>query len=134
MRMNPEPEAAAVAGEDAPTGLELLYSQHRAQLLRFLRARTGDAAESEDIVQELWMRLRTQHVGPVANGRAYLFQMANNLVLDRARERARRARRERLWTEAVQLQAPAEGEAAAPGPAPDEELIGQEERRQLAAL
>jgi len=129
--MNRDP---AQSGGVAPGGLERLYTQHRAQLLRFLRARTGDAAEAEDIVQELWLRLRTQHVGPVANGRAYLFQMANNLVLDRVRERQRRARRDRLWTEAVQLQAPAEGEAAAPGPAPEEALIEQEQQRQLAVL
>ena len=119
------------AGERA--GLVQLYSQHRAQLLRFLCARTGDAAEAEDIVQELWLRLRTQRVGPVSNGRAYLFQMANNLALDRARERQRRARRDRLWTESVQLEGAAQGEVAAPGRQPADELIDQEELQQLSA-
>lgn len=124
----------AAEGVRAPNdGLTLLLGEHRAQLLRFLRARTGDAAEAEDIIQELWLRLRTQPVGPVANGRAYLFQMANNLVLDRVRERQRRARRDRQWSESVQL-APGSGEeVAAPDPAPPDALIEQEELQQLAA-
>jgi RNA polymerase sigma-70 factor (ECF subfamily) len=125
----------AVAGSTAPVndGLSLLLQQQRAPLLRFLRARTGDPAEAEDIVQELWLRLRTQPVGPVSNGRAYLFQMANNLVLDRVRERQRRARRDRQWSESVQLQDGGSGEVAAPDPAPDDALIEQEQLRQLAA-
>jgi RNA polymerase sigma factor (sigma-70 family) len=132
----PVSDAAARNGQGdagAQAGLVLLYTQHRAQLMRFLCARTGDAAEAEDIVQELWLRLRNQRVGPIANGRAYLFQMANNLALDRVRERQRRARRDRLWTETVQLEAAAQGEVAAPGPQPAEELIDQEELQQLAA-
>jgi RNA polymerase sigma-70 factor (ECF subfamily) len=80
-------------------GLAAAYDGHRAALLRFLRARTRDAAEAEDIVQELWIRLREVHSGPIANARAYLFQMANNLVLDRERERRRRMARDRNWTE-----------------------------------
>jgi RNA polymerase sigma-70 factor (ECF subfamily) len=112
-------------------GLVLLYTQHRPQLLRFLRARTGDAAEAEDIVQELWLRLQKLDTGPIGNGRAYLFQIANNLVLDRVRERQRRARRDRQWAESVQLDDAAGGEVAAPGPAPAEALIEQEELRQL---
>jgi RNA polymerase sigma factor (sigma-70 family) len=79
------------------TGLAALYLQHRAELVRFLAARTGDREEAEDIVQELWLKVRGTDSGPVANGRAYLYRMAQNLVLDRLRERGRRNVRERLW-------------------------------------
>jgi len=131
--VNDEAARSGQADAGAQAGLVLLYTQHRAQLLRFLCARTGDPAEAEDVVQELWLRLKTQHVGPVANGRAYLFQMANNLALDRVRERQRRARRDRLWTESVQLESVAQGEVPAPGPQPAEELIDHEQLQQLAA-
>jgi RNA polymerase sigma-70 factor (ECF subfamily) len=117
----------------AADGLQQVYVEHRPQLLRFLRARTGDAAEAEDIVQELWLRLQKQRTGPVGNARAYLFQIANNLVLDRFRERRRRARRDRLWVDAVQSQDASGGVVAAPEPAPPEALIEQEELGQLAA-
>jgi RNA polymerase sigma factor (sigma-70 family) len=124
-------EAGTDAQLAASSGLEQLYQEHRAQLLRFLRARTGNSAEAEDLVQELWLRLRRQSSGPIANGRAYLFQSANNLALDRARERQRRARRDRLWGES--MQDGTGGEPAAAEPAPDQALIEQEEAQQLAA-
>lgn len=79
--------------------LEALYGVYRSELLRFLTARTGDASEAEDIVQELWIKARQTARTPVANGRAYLYRMAQNLVVDRLREKQRRVRRERIWSE-----------------------------------
>ncbi|MEA1086344.1 RNA polymerase sigma factor [Sphingomonas sp. CD22] len=83
----------------AETGLAGLYVEHRAALLRFLIARTGAPAEAEDILQELWLRIATAPSGPVANGRAYLYRMAQNLVVDRIRERSRRTARETAWAD-----------------------------------
>lgn len=74
-----------------------MFEAHRAELLRFLVARTGNPAEAEDLIQELWLRTRRTPSGPVANGRAYLYRMANNLVLDLVRERRRREQREKVW-------------------------------------
>ena len=83
---------------DDASGLTALIGRHRAELLRFLIARTGDRDEAEDLLQELWLRVRGSDPGPVANGRAYLFRVANNLVLDRVRERNRRVARDaRDW-------------------------------------
>lgn len=79
-------------------GLKRLYVLHRPELLRFLVARVGDRDEAEDIVQEVWLKLDSAHAGPITNGRGYLFRIAQNLVLDRLRERKRRERRERNWT------------------------------------
>lgn len=124
------------AGDGATTasdGLEQLYLQNRSLLLRFLRARAHDAGEAEDLLQELWMRLARQPAGPVGNGVGYLFQAANNLVLDRARERRRRNLRDRLWTEAELGQDTAMGELAAKTPSPVDALVEQEEVRQLQA-
>ena len=79
--------------------LNALYGVYRPELLRFLIARTGDPAEAEDIVQELWIKARQPSSAPVANGRAYLYRMAQNLVVDRIREKQRRIRRENIWSE-----------------------------------
>ena len=46
------------------------------------------------------MKLADLSVGPIANGRAYLFRMANNLALDRVRRRQRAMRRDRAWSSA----------------------------------
>lgn len=80
-------------------GLGAHLEGQRPALLRFLAARCGDPAEAEDLLQELWLKIATTPTGPIANGRAYLFQMANNLVLDRARATQRAMRRDRAWLE-----------------------------------
>jgi RNA polymerase sigma factor (sigma-70 family) len=54
-------------------------------------------------------------------------------VLDRVRERRRRARRDHDWTESVQAGGWAAGEIAAPEPSPPELLIEQEELQRLSA-
>jgi RNA polymerase sigma-70 factor (ECF subfamily) len=84
---------------DDVQGLEALYDAHRAELLRFLIARTGDPAEAEDILQDVWIKIRSPMGRPIANGRAYLHRIAHNLVIDRLRQRQRQMRRERLWTD-----------------------------------
>jgi RNA polymerase sigma-70 factor (ECF subfamily) len=80
-------------------GLEVLYGVHRADLRRFLIARTGDATEAEDVLQELWFKASNVQTGPIDNGRAYLYRMAQNLVVDRLREKQRRMARERHWND-----------------------------------
>jgi RNA polymerase sigma-70 factor (ECF subfamily) len=79
--------------------LSSLYGHHRAELLRFLTARTGDLAEAEDILQEVWVRAGAQPPASIEHWRAYLFRTANNLVIDRLRARRRREARERRWSE-----------------------------------
>ena len=101
------------------SGLAFLFQQHRAELARFLAARCGSPDDAQDLLQDLWIRLETHATGPIAHGRAYLFRMANNLVLDRARARQRAMRRDREWLE---LSAPAiRGAEDRPDPAPSAE-------------
>jgi RNA polymerase sigma-70 factor (ECF subfamily) len=109
------------------SGLAALLEAERGALLRFLAARCGDAAEAEDLLQELWLKAAMTPTGPIANGRAYLFRMANNLMLDRARTRRRAMRRDRAW---IDRDDPAKGAAELQrDPAPDAEarLIEAEE-------
>lgn len=119
-------------------GLAALLQAERGALLRFLAARCGDPAEAEDLLQELWLKAATIPAGPIANGRAYLFRMASNLVLDRARARRRSMRRDRAWLETDEPVA--EGIELRRDPAPDAEagLIeaqeAEEVRRAVEAL
>lgn len=100
----------ADAGDE--TGLAGLYRLHRAELLRFLCARTGDTAEAEDVVQEVWLKIADLQTGPIANGKSYLFRIAHNLVLDRVRERKRRLAREQSWSDTEHGPLPPSGEVA----------------------
>ncbi len=76
--------------------------KYRAELLRFLAARRAAPDEAEDILQDLFIRVRTLDTGPIAEPRAWLYKAAANLLFDRRRSGARRAAREQVWTE-VQL-------------------------------
>lgn len=101
-----------MADGSSETGLAGLYRAHRSELLRFLIARTGDAAEAEDVVQEVWLKIAALQTGPIANGKSYLFRIAHNLVLDRVRERKRRASREQSWSDTEHGPLPPSGEVA----------------------
>ncbi len=125
--MPPVPDAI-----QAGTGLHQLYDDHRLDLRRFLVARTGSIADADDVLQEMWIRLNATLSGPVANGRAYLFRMAQNLVLDRLKKERRRGVRDGHWltvehgTSAVAL------EPVDPAPDADRLLIGREAAQRLA--
>jgi RNA polymerase sigma-70 factor (ECF subfamily) len=82
------------------SGLGAVLIANRGPLLRFLRGR-GAADDAEDIMQELWLKVdRLEAEGPIADPRAYLFRMADNLMHDRVRASMRRTNREHVWGEA----------------------------------
>jgi RNA polymerase sigma-70 factor (ECF subfamily) len=112
-------------------GLVLLLERHRAEIVRFLSARCGSVDEAEEVVQEMWIKVNAQATGPITNGRAYLFRMANNLVLDRARGRRRSMRRERVWLEAEGAAAQLPEDRADPGEPADEIISRQQEAQVL---
>ena len=118
---------------DNPAGLEALYHAYRPDLARFLTARTGDAAEAEDLLQELWLKLRAQPSGPITNGRAYLYRMAQNLVVDRVRESRRRMVRDRQWSDQHTDFAPARTEVPDPGRDAQQTMQDAEETALLAS-
>jgi RNA polymerase sigma-70 factor (ECF subfamily) len=81
-------------------GLRAALLENRAALLRFLLARRVPAEEAEDILQDLFLKLEAHPAGPVAEPRAYLYRMAENLLLDRRRSAGRRTGREEAWATA----------------------------------
>uniref|UniRef100_UPI0035CACF06 RNA polymerase sigma factor n=1 Tax=uncultured Sphingomonas sp. TaxID=158754 RepID=UPI0035CACF06 len=114
------------------SGLKGIYRENRGPLLRFVIARCGDAADAEDILQDLWLRLDTVASGPIDNGRAYLFRMAQNLVLDRLRERRRREQRDHHWTSATLAVDPRAGEVVDQTDDAERTLIKREDATRLA--
>ncbi len=71
-----------------PDFLELAYLQTQPSLLAYFRAKLGCAEEAADLAQETWLRLmRIARPDTLANPRAYIFRIAENLVIDQLRKR-----------------------------------------------
>lgn len=109
-----------------------MFEHHRGELLRFLRARCGDHGEAEDLLQELWIKLAGGTPGPIANARAYLFRMANNLVIDVRRTRQRSMARERSWLHTLGRGDALPELSMDPAPGAEDLLVQSEEVRMLA--
>lgn len=63
------------------------------RLKGLVRRRVGHREDSEDIVQDSWLRLASSVGGegaPIVNGPAYLFRIARNLIIDHRRREATR--------------------------------------------
>lgn len=104
-------------GEAGMAGLTDVLARHRPQLLRFFTSRTGDAAEAEDIIQEIWLHIARGGTGPVERPLAWLHRVGMNIHLDRLRERTRRTRREADWTDLATDRRGPEAADDAPSPA-----------------
>jgi len=63
-----------------------LYAIYAPQVLRFLAARVSNLADAEDLLQEVWIRsLHAANSFDGANFRAWIFQIARNLLYDFSR-------------------------------------------------
>lgn len=98
-----------------PTAFETLYARYRAPLYRFLLRSLRSAAEVEDLYHEVWSRIITtsQRFNDSTPGafRAYLYQIARHLLIDRGR---------RATLRLVDTDDPPE--VASDAPSPDERL------------
>lgn len=67
--------------------LNKAWRQHHGELRAFLRNRAGDPAEADDLLQEIFLKALHQGTGfcVLDNPRAWLFQVARNLLVDRLR-------------------------------------------------
>lgn len=88
-------------GHPRASGLEAVLLANRSKLIDFFTSRTRDAAEAEDIVQEIFLRIERSGQAPVSDPLGYLYRIGLNLAIDRARERQRRAKREEAWGEST---------------------------------
>lgn len=111
----------------ASEGLEQVLIAHRPALERFLRARCGLAADAEDILQDLWLKIGDVAIVP-DDALSYLYRMADNLVTDRRRSAARRERRDDEWSQAAN----GEGEASTE-PSAERIVLAKDELTRIAA-
>jgi len=68
--------------------VQALFEQFRLPMFRFLLRKTRDSGRAEDIVQETFLRL-FRHLSderPMDNPKAWLFTVANNLMIDANRD------------------------------------------------
>jgi RNA polymerase sigma-70 factor (ECF subfamily) len=126
--MDQPAKATGSARTEGP--LATLFDAMRPDLLRFLAARCGEGGLAQDLLQDMWLRLVDRDPGPLDNGRAYLFRMANNMVLDHRRGAQRAMARDRAW---IEQDGQPSGLVDAPDPLPTaEELII--EQQEIARL
>jgi RNA polymerase sigma-70 factor (ECF subfamily) len=104
--------------------LQAQFMASRSALLRFMQLRGVSSDEAEDLMQDLYLKLEGLTVGPIAEPRAYLYRMADNLLLDRRRAAIRRARREERWSQAGPGSLGSPGDQAT---AADDALIAQQQ-------
>lgn len=108
------------------------YLEKRANLVRFLAARSGSLAAAEDLAQELYLKLAARDRGQdVGNPTALLYRMALNLMLDRARGEARAAARDTAWRQVAHAEVG--GIDVADVPPADEAAASAERLRRLVA-
>jgi RNA polymerase sigma-70 factor (ECF subfamily) len=65
---------------------EALYEEMKRPLFTIILRITGDRGKSEDLLQELFLKLYLSPLETPANSRAYLCQMAHNLAIDSVRK------------------------------------------------
>lgn len=95
------------------------------ELKAFVTRRTGSVGMATDVVQETWLRAAvTEPAAPVANPRAYLYQMASHIAVDHLRrDAAQTARMDDLPSLAMLVD---------PRPGPEEITISRQELALLA--
>ncbi len=77
--------------------LEAVFLEHRDKLARFLN-RNGGGSHTEDLLQEIWLKIRGGTLAPIDDPVSYLHRIAYNLMLNHRRGDARSNRREREWS------------------------------------
>lgn len=109
------------------SGLEQILMALKPALERFIASRGIPPGDVEDVFQDVFVRLRTNPPGPVEEPRAYLYRMADNIIIDRKRSVGRRAKREAAWDETL----PGRGISPAPGGDAERALA---HRQEIAAM
>lgn len=89
------------ASPETPAGLQAVFAELRPALIRRAAA-MGMAADAEDVVQDVWLKIGSAE-GPIANPQAYLLRMVYTAVLDRRRGERRAAARDAAWTSPANL-------------------------------
>ncbi len=118
-------------GHNKPGFLESLFTQHSAQLQRFLARRLNDPQEAAEIAQEAYLRMQKLDAPETLdNARAFLFQVAANMATDHLR---RQQLQTRYLRSQLQLKDTASGIELPTGDDPEQQLVAQERLVQITA-
>ena len=117
-----------------PGLLDQLIVRYQHRLMRYLLYLTGSREESEDLFQDVWMRVLVRGGQYDAKARfdPWLLTIARNLVIDQRRKRTVQSLDAIIETAHNDENTP-EFELAADGLSPLEEFVGAEDRTRLSA-
>jgi RNA polymerase sigma-70 factor, ECF subfamily len=117
-----------------PGLLDELIVRYQHRLLRYLLFLTGNREQSEDLFQEVWMRVLTR--GGQFNGKSrfdtWLFTIARNLVIDQRRKRTMSSLDE-LFEAGGDDDRPLAFEVADDEPGPFDRMSSVEDKQHIAA-
>ncbi len=93
-----EANADGAGPEDRASTVSRLFREHNRTLIGFLFARLRNEQEAREIAQEAYVKVLQfeQKPGAASFMRSYLFRVAENLAVDRVRQRRTRARLDQL--------------------------------------
>lgn len=93
-RLTPEDSAC----EDRSSAVARLFREHNRMLVGFLFARLKNEQEAKEVAQEAYVKVLRLEEKPGAASfmRSYLFRVAENLAIDRLRQRQSRSRLDQL--------------------------------------
>ena len=112
-----------------PPPLIAAYLRKRADLVRFFTVRMRSATLAEDLVQDLFLKLSGMTVPEdLQSPDAFLYRVATNLMLDRAKQQHRQAARDGSWNRETVGDAP---EPASFEPPADDALASRQELQRL---
>ncbi len=115
-----------------PNPVLAVYLEKRPNLVRFFAARLGSLEASEDLAQDLYMKVAA--LGPIEDLQspmALLYRMGANLMLDRLRQERRAAAREDAWLRTSHTTVG--GEDVVDQPPADEALASRQRLAKLVA-
>lgn len=86
------------ATEDRSSAVARLFREHNRMLVGFLFARLKNVQEAKEVAQEAYVKVLRLEEKPGAASfmRSYLFRVAENLAIDRLRQRQSRSRLDQL--------------------------------------
>ena len=95
---NPTIASEGVSPEDRSSVIARLFREHNRMLIGFLFARLKNEQEAKEIAQEAYVKVLRLDERPGAASflRSYLFRVAENLAIDRIRQRRTRSRLDQL--------------------------------------
>lgn len=107
----PPAERAGWARTATPEGVERLFRDEYARVVRVAYRVVGDQAEAEDVAQEVFVAFYRAHPADAPYAAAYLHRAAAHTALNAVRSRSRRAAREERDASARDASADPEGAA-----------------------